>query len=67
MKLCLIPSNVALLPLPRIEPRKAVADRHKRLFFVMSVGVYAAAGLDMQETAFFRHHFMNTVLCPSRS
>ncbi len=67
MKLCLIPSSVALLPLPRIEPRKAVADRHKRLFFVVSAGVYAAAGLDMQETAFFRHHFMNTVLCPSRS
>jgi hypothetical protein len=52
-----IPSSVTLLTLPRIEPRKPVADAHKRLFFVMSAGVYAAAGLDMQETAFFRHRF----------
>jgi hypothetical protein len=41
----------------QIEPRKAVAHRHKRLSFVMSAGVYAAAGLDMQETASFRHRF----------
>jgi hypothetical protein len=44
-----IPSSVTLLPLPRIEPRKPVADTHKWLFFAMSAGVYAAAGLDMQD------------------
>lgn len=44
-----IPSSVTLLPLPRIEPRKPVADTYERLFFVMSAGVYAAAGLDMQD------------------
>lgn len=46
-----------LFPFPRIEPRKPVTDAHKRLFFVMSVGVYAAAELDLEETASFRHHF----------
>jgi hypothetical protein len=30
-----------------------VTDAHKRLFFVMSAGVYAAAGLDLEA---FRHH-----------
>jgi hypothetical protein len=52
-----IPNRVVLLLPPRIEPRKPVTDSHKRLFFVMSAGVYAAAGLDMEETASFRHHF----------
>ncbi len=52
-----IPARPALLPFPRFEPRKPVKDEHKRLFWMMSAGVYAAAGLDMQETASFRPHF----------
>ncbi|MGA8677048.1 MAG: hypothetical protein WB621_17665 [Candidatus Acidiferrales bacterium] len=52
-----IPARPALLPFPRFEPRKPVKDEHKRLFWMMSAGVYAAAGLDMEETASFRPHF----------
>jgi hypothetical protein len=52
-----IPNRVVLLPVPRVEPRKPVTDSHKRLFLVMSAGVYAAAGLDMQETASFHIRF----------
>ncbi|MGA8674062.1 MAG: hypothetical protein WB621_02580 [Candidatus Acidiferrales bacterium] len=52
-----IPARPALLPLPHFEPRKPVKDEYKRLFWMMSAGVYAAAGLDMQETASFRPHF----------
>lgn len=52
-----IPTRPALLPLPRIEPRKPVKDEHKRLFFVLSAGVYTAAGLDMEQTVALRPHF----------
>ncbi len=53
-----IPNRVRLLLPLRIEPRKhPLTGSHKRLLFVMSTGVYAAVGLDMQETASFRHHF----------
>lgn len=52
-----IPTKAVLHPLPRIEPRKPVADEHKRLFVAMSAGVYAAAGLDMAESMALRPHF----------
>jgi hypothetical protein len=52
-----LPDSKTLQLPSRIEPRKPLRGWHKRLFFVMSTGVYAAAGLDMQDTASFRHHF----------
>ena len=52
-----LPTRPALLPLPRIEPRKPVKDEHKRLFFVLSAGVYTAAGLDIEQTVALRPHF----------
>ncbi|MGA7914936.1 MAG: hypothetical protein WCA00_06850 [Candidatus Acidiferrales bacterium] len=32
-------------------------DEHKRLFFVLSAGVYTAAGLDMEQTGASLPHF----------
>jgi hypothetical protein len=52
-----IPARPALLPTPRFEPRKPVKDEHKRLFWMMSAGVYAAAGFDVAETSSLRPHF----------
>ncbi len=52
-----IPNRVALLPPSRFEPKKPVADSHERLFFAMTAKVYAAAGLDLEETASLRPHF----------
>ena len=52
-----IPARPALLPLPRFEPRKPVKDEHKRLFWMMSAGVYTAAAFDMQQTESLRPHF----------
>lgn len=55
-----IPSKVAiapLAPLPRTEPRKAVKDALPRSYFVLSAGVYAAAGLDMQQSESMMPHF----------
>jgi hypothetical protein len=47
------PSGVTLAPLPplpRSEPRRAVAPALPKSFFVLSAGVYTAAGLDMQRS-----------------
>ena len=52
-----IPTRASLTPLRRFEPRKPVKDEHKRLFWMMSAGVYTAAAFDMQETESLRPHF----------
>jgi hypothetical protein len=52
-----IPNRVTLLLPSLIEARKPLTGSHKRLFFVMSTGVYAKAGLDMQETAILSSPF----------
>ena len=52
-----IPARPAVLPLPRFEPRKPVRDEHKRLFWMMTAGVYTAAAFDMQKTESLRPHF----------
>jgi hypothetical protein len=52
-----IPTRPSLTPLPRFEPRKPVKDEHKRLFWMMSAGVYTAAAFDMHETESLRPHF----------
>jgi hypothetical protein len=52
-----IPNKVMLPPLPRSEPRKAVKGAMPRAFFVLSAGVYAAAGLDMQQSESMMPHF----------
>ncbi len=44
-------------PLPRSEPRRAVKVATPRAFFVLSAGVYAAAGLDMQQSESMLPHF----------
>jgi hypothetical protein len=45
-----IPSGTALAPLPRSEVRRALKTALPKSFFVLSAGVYAAAGLDMQQS-----------------
>ena len=45
-----IPTGAVLTPLPRSEPRRAIKTALPRSFFVLSAGVYAAAGLDMQRS-----------------
>jgi hypothetical protein len=52
-----IPTRPALQPFPRFEPRKPVKNEHKRLFWMMSAGVYTAAACDMQQTESLRPHF----------
>jgi len=55
-----IPTKVVLTPLaplPRSEPRKAVKDVLPRSYFVLSAGVYTAAGLDMQQSESMMPHF----------
>ena len=58
-----IPSKAVLAPLaplpplPRSEPRKAVKDALPKSYFVMSAGVYTAAGLDMQQSESMMPHF----------
>jgi hypothetical protein len=39
-----------LPPLPRREPRRAVKEATLRAFFVLSAGVYVAAGLELQQS-----------------
>jgi hypothetical protein len=54
------PSKVALTPLaplPRSEPRKAAKDTLPKSYFVLSAGVYTAAGLDMQQSESMMPHF----------
>jgi hypothetical protein len=45
-----IPTGVALVPLPHSELRRAVKPALPKSFFVLSAGVYAAAGLDTQRS-----------------
>jgi hypothetical protein len=48
-----VPSGVTLASLPpllRSEPRRAVIHALPKTFFVLSAGVYTAAGLDMQRS-----------------
>ncbi len=47
-----IPSGVVLAPLPLLprEVRRAVKPALPKSFFVLTVGVYAAAGLDVQRS-----------------
>jgi hypothetical protein len=45
-----IPSGVGLAPLPHGELRRAVKPVLPKSFFVLSAGVYTAAGLDMQRS-----------------
>ena len=55
-----IPSKVVispLAPLPRSEPRKAVKGALPKSYFVLSAGVYTAAGLDMQQSESMMPHF----------
>jgi hypothetical protein len=52
-----IPSKTVWLPLPRCEPSKLLEDHPKRLFFALSVRVYAESALDMQESESLRPHF----------
>lgn len=55
-----IPTGIALTPLPplpRAEPRRAVQTALPKTFFVLSAGVYTAAGLDMQQSESMLPHF----------
>jgi len=45
-----IPSGVALAPLPHSELRRAVKPALPKSYWVLSAGVYTAAGLDMQRS-----------------
>ncbi|HEY4949325.1 MAG TPA: hypothetical protein VIH88_03240 [Candidatus Acidoferrales bacterium] len=52
-----IPSGVVLAPLPHSELRRAVKPALPKSFFVLSAGVYTAAGLDMQRSESMLPHF----------
>ena len=45
-----IPGGVPLAPLPHSELRRAVKSALPRSFWVLTAGVYTAAGLDMQRS-----------------
>jgi len=45
-----IPSGVALAPLPHSELRRAVKPALPKSYWVLTAGVYTAAGLDMQRS-----------------
>ena len=45
-----IPSGVALQPLPHSELRRAVKPAAPKSYWVLTAGVYTAAGLDMQRS-----------------
>jgi hypothetical protein len=44
-------------PLPPLKMRKPLEDRSAGRFFLLSLGVYAAATMDMQESASLRPRF----------
>jgi hypothetical protein len=44
-------------PLPPLKMRRPLEDRSARRFFLLSLGVYAAATMDMQESASLRPRF----------
>jgi hypothetical protein len=52
-----VPRGSVLAPLPRSEPRRAVKTAAPKSFFVLGAGVYAAAGLDMQQSESMLPHF----------
>jgi hypothetical protein len=54
-----IPSGTVLAPLPPLprEVRRAVKPALPKSFFVLSAGVYTAAGLDMQRSESMLPHF----------
>ena len=52
-----IPSGTPLAPLPRTEVRRALKIAPPKSFFALSAGVYAAAGLDMQQSESMLPHF----------
>jgi hypothetical protein len=52
-----IPSGTVLAPLPRSEPRRAVQTAPPKSFWVLTAGVYTAAGLDMQRSESMLPHF----------
>ena len=45
-----VPSGVALAPLPHSELRRAVKPALPKSYWVLTAGVYTAAGLDMQRS-----------------
>ncbi len=45
-----IPSGVVLAPLPHTELRRTVKPTLPKSFFLLTAGVYTAAGLDMQRS-----------------
>jgi len=45
-----IPSGASLAPLPQRELRRAVKPALRKSFFLLTAGVYTAAGLDMQRS-----------------
>lgn len=45
-----IPSRVALAPLPHSELRRAVQPALPKSYWILTAGVYTAAGLDMQRS-----------------
>ena len=47
----------SIKPLPPLKMKRPWEDRSARLFFLLSAGVYAAAAMDMQESASLRPHF----------
>lgn len=52
-----IPSGAVLAPLPHSQLRRAVKPAPPKSFFVLSAGVYTAAGLDMQRSESMLPHF----------
>lgn len=52
-----IPSGIALAPIPHGELRRALKPPLPKSFFVLSAGVYTAAGLDMQRSESMLPHF----------
>jgi hypothetical protein len=52
-----IPSGVVLAPLQQGELRRAVKPALPKSFFILSAGVYTAAGLDMQRSESRLPHF----------
>jgi hypothetical protein len=52
-----IPSGVNVAPLPASEVRRAVKPALPKSFWVLTAGVYTAAGLDMQRSESMLPHF----------
>jgi hypothetical protein len=53
----MIPNGIVPAPLPPSERRRAVKSALPKSFFVLTAGVYTAAGLDMQRSESMLPHF----------